>query len=201
MPAIARVQHDRAQLSHRVASLVGALAAVALPISALILALAEPVVVGVYGARWSGATGRARSAGRFRRDQGPQRPLRQRARRSWSTQGPVRSPGALAQRSASRAPDRSACARHPRRRAGACRGSGRSRAADVPRPADTLDGRAAAPAGRRRPLPAAASAVSASSPASSPIASTRRWGTLALGGAAGVVTFLVVALPWCRTRF
>lgn len=57
LPAFARTQNDVAGLSRRVAGAFALTAAVALPVSALCLALAHPLVVAVYGSRWSVAAG------------------------------------------------------------------------------------------------------------------------------------------------
>ncbi len=153
LPAIARVQHDRAQLSQRIASLVGALAAVALPVSALILALAEPVVVSVYGARWSGAAVALGALAAFGAIKvvndlcanvlvGIGRPRRV-----------VRSPGAVAGRAPACPADRGEPQRHSWRGVGSRGRRGCGGAARISRPPDPLDRCAAAPACRRRGAP------------------------------------------------
>jgi PST family polysaccharide transporter len=55
LPAFARAQDDRAGLSRRVAGAFALTAAVAMPVSAMCLALAHPLVAAVYGSRWSPA--------------------------------------------------------------------------------------------------------------------------------------------------
>ena len=55
MPAFVRVQHDAKRLSHSAANALSLLASIAFPVSALLFALAEPLVICVYGSKWSGA--------------------------------------------------------------------------------------------------------------------------------------------------
>jgi lipopolysaccharide exporter len=55
MPAFARVRYDRERLPQFLSTAVSTLVAIALPVSALTLALAGPIVSSVYGAQWSGA--------------------------------------------------------------------------------------------------------------------------------------------------
>ena len=55
MPTFARVQHDAKRLSHSAANALSLLASIAFPVSALLFALAEPLVICVYGSKWSGA--------------------------------------------------------------------------------------------------------------------------------------------------
>lgn len=55
--AFSRVRHDRGRFADRMATSMSALLAIALPANALIVALAEPLVDVVYGARWAPAAG------------------------------------------------------------------------------------------------------------------------------------------------
>ncbi len=50
---LARSRHDPALLRMHMSSAMAALSAVALPVSALLIALAEPLVIAVYGAKWA----------------------------------------------------------------------------------------------------------------------------------------------------
>jgi O-antigen/teichoic acid export membrane protein len=55
LPALAHVREDLASLPHRLALVFGLSSAAVLPVSALCLVLANPLVVSVYGSRWAAA--------------------------------------------------------------------------------------------------------------------------------------------------
>jgi O-antigen/teichoic acid export membrane protein/glycosyltransferase involved in cell wall biosynthesis len=65
LPAFARAQDDAQSLPRRVSGAFRLTAAMALPVSALCLALAHPLVVSVYGSRWGAAASTLAVLGAF----------------------------------------------------------------------------------------------------------------------------------------
>jgi lipopolysaccharide exporter len=55
MPAFSRVKHDPALLKSSVATALGTISLMVLPMCAMTLALARPIILTLYGARWAGA--------------------------------------------------------------------------------------------------------------------------------------------------
>jgi lipopolysaccharide exporter len=55
MPAFSRVKHDAARLTHAMANSVRAVMLIAAPMCALVMVLARPIVLTLYGGRWAAA--------------------------------------------------------------------------------------------------------------------------------------------------